>query len=217
MVFHANRFFSYLVPKNKTFYPCFRRASANLVQISEALNKLVHTADVHKQYHYIRQISELEETGDTVTHEIFSKLETDFIIPFDREDIYYLAKCIDDVADSICSASTRIHHYKAYQFSGAVQNLSGALLKQTREIELAIHDLESLKSLTKIKHAIVHINSLENTADSIYEEALGQLFQTETDALKILKTREILADIEQATDKCEDVANIIETIVIKLS
>lgn len=155
--------------------------------------------------------------GDEITHEIYQKLDTDFIIPFDREDIHAIATSLDDVADCINSAATRIEIYKVARFSPAMEHLTDIIGRQVKEIDIAVRYIGSMRNISRIKEALVRINSLENEADDIHEEAIGSLFERESDAIRILKAKEILDDLETATDKCEDVANVIETIVIKLS
>ncbi len=170
-----------------------------------------------EQDKFLSRIKELENKGDDITHEIHNKLSTDFITPFDRSDIHELATALDDVADSINSAATRIELYKVDRYSPAMERLSEIICKQVKEIDIAIRYMETLNNMSRIREALVRINSLENEGDTILEDAIGILFETQPDPIRIIKTKEILDDLETAIDNAEDIANVIETIVIKLS
>ena len=214
---NLNSVFSYLVPKNKIFHELFCQSSANLIQVSLAFSNLIQSNDHIQRTELVGDVQKLEQKGDDITHAIYHRLDSDFIIPFDREDIHALATVLDDVADLINSAATRIALYKVEHYSPAMQRIAEIISRQIKEIDIAIKYMESMKNIPRIKEALVKINSLENEADEILDAAIATLFEIEDDAIRILKTKEILEDMETATDKCEDVANIIETIVIKLS
>jgi len=216
-VFNLNSVFSFLVPKNKVFHQLFCQSSANLVQVSLAFSNLIQSKDHIQRVELVNDVKQLEQKGDEITHEIFIHLDSDFIIPFDREDIHTLATSLDDVADCINSAAIRIQLYKVDHYSTAMQRISEIISRQVKEIDIAVRYMESMRNIPRIKEALVKINSLENEADEILEATIASLFETEQDAIRIMKAKEILDDMETATDKCEDVANVIETIVIKLS
>ena len=159
----------------------------------------------------------MEHVGDSVTHEIFTALSTNFITPFDREDIQYLASSLDDIADYIDGSAKRLVLYKIDEYSQPMRQMAEIIFKSAVEIKAAVGELKSLENKLRIREALVRINSLENHADDIFDGAIANLFEEEKDAIKIIKLKEILSNMETATDKCEDVANVIETILIKNS
>lgn len=213
----ANSFFQFFVPKDKKFFPLFEKDAANLVQMSEILVKLVKTDNHTERSIFLRQIEELEHKGDEITHELFVELGSNFITPFDREDIHALATAIDDVADFILGASTRMDLYNITVFSDAVISLTENIREGAIEIQKAVTGLKGMKNIKNVREACIRLNSLENEADKIFNIAVAKLFETEKDAVNLIKHKELLSILETATDKAEDAANTIETIIIKYS
>jgi predicted phosphate transport protein (TIGR00153 family) len=213
----ANSIFQFLVPKDKKFFPLFEKDAANLLMMSEILVKLVKTENHTERSIFIRQIEELEHKGDEITHELFIELGSNFITPFDREDIHALASAIDDVADYILGASTRMDLYNITKFDDAVIKLTENIHSGAIEIQKAITGLKNMKNIPAVREACIRLNSLENEADKIFNIALANLFETEKDAVELIKQKELLSILETATDKAEDAANTIETIIIKYS
>jgi predicted phosphate transport protein (TIGR00153 family) len=214
---NLNKIFTYLVPKDKVFHGLFVKASANLVQVSATFVEMVNTSDFNQREKLAKNLKDLEQVGDDITHHIFTELSTNFITPFDREDVHYLATAIDDIVDFIYGSSTRLQFYSVAECTPAMIKLAEILQKQTTEIDVAIRHMKLFENVTRIREALVRINSLENNADDVFDEAVANLFLFERDAINIIKIKEILANIETATDKCEDVANVIESIIIKVS
>ncbi len=212
-----DKILTFLVPKDKKFFALFAKDAANLVEISKALVEFVNSHSIEKRQENLRRIHDLEHVGDNITHEIMTELSTNFITPFDREDIHYLATSIDDIADYIYSAAKKIELYKIEEISPAIKKLAELIEKSCNEINVAVFDLRSLDNVVRIKEACVRINSLENHADDIYHGAIAELFDKETNAVTVIKYQDILIALETATDKCEDVANVIETILVKNS
>lgn len=208
-------FLQFLVPKDKKFFPLFEQASANLVKTSQVLNELVNTADIAKRKDYIREIEHLEHMGDNITHLIFNELGTNFITPFDREDIHELASAIDDVLDLIHGAAKRLDLYKVNEVHESISKLSEIILSGSIELNVAVCQLKNMKDVSLIKEACVKMNSLENLADEVFNNSIARLFEEEKDAVKIIKYKEILSALETATDKVEDSANVIQSIIIK--
>jgi len=204
-------------PKAGKFFDSFAIATANLVAMSAKFKELIAEKDEKVRESMIREIRELEHVGDDVTHVIFTELSSNFITPFDREDIHYLATSLDDVADFINGTASRISLYKFEHFDQVLHSLAGVLHRQTQEIDIAIQSLRNMKNAQRIREAIVRINDLENEADSIFDLAIARLFSEETNAIEMIKRKEILSVLETATDKCEDVANALETILVKNS
>jgi predicted phosphate transport protein (TIGR00153 family) len=208
--------FSFLVPKDKNFFKLFSQASNNLVEISSVFSELVN-APVEKRPELVKKIADLEHVGDEITHQIFTELSTNFITPFDREDISYLSSSLDDIVDYIHGSAKRFDMYKVYETSTAMKKLAEIIEHSAKEIHVAVSNMQNMKNIVRIREAIVRINSLENHADDIFDGAIADLFDNEKDAIQILKLKEILSNMETATDKCEDVANVIETIIVKNS
>jgi hypothetical protein len=150
-----------------------------------------------------------------LTHRIFQELGKNFITPFDREDIHYLASALDDVADYINASAKKINFYKVDPQEQGIQKLAECIVLGVEAIRIAVRELRDMKNMTAITNALVKANSLENQADDIYDMSIERLFATEPDAKEVIKKREIYQVMETATDKCEDVANVIESIIIK--
>jgi hypothetical protein len=204
----------FLLPKDRKFFPLFQQATENLVKGSKTLVEMVN-APVEKRKELIKEIEHIEHTGDNITHMIFNELGRNFITPFDREDIHALTSSIDDVLDLINGTAKRMEMYKVTEISEPMILLSEIILKGSIELNVAVVNLEGMKKITEIKEACVRINSLENNADDVFNLAIGRLFDEEKDAVKLIKIKEILQALETATDKCEDAANVIESIIIK--
>ncbi|MEZ4798741.1 MAG: DUF47 family protein [Flavobacteriales bacterium] len=211
------RIFSFLIPKNSLFFDLFAEDTANLVEQATVFNKLFSTQDKHEQIQIIRKVKDLENNGDDITHRIFLELSANFITPFDREDIHELATCLDDVADFIHGTASRIELYQVEEFTKTMELLSEVLLKQVIEIDTAVKDMKNMRNAERVREAIVRINSLENHADDLFDESIARLFADETPALQLIKMKEVLSSLETATDKCEDVANVLESILVKNS
>ena len=212
-----NPIFQYFTPKDKKFQPLFESAGNNLVTISKVLYEALTTTAIDKRVALIRQIEKLEHVGDELTHSIFNEVCTSFITPFDREDIQTLASALDDIIDYIHGSAKRIELYKVDPIHPAMIKLAELIIQSAEEINAAIAALRNMKNITKIRESLVRINSLENHADDIFDNAVARLFEDEKDAIQIIKIKEVLSALETATDKCEDVANVIETIIIKQS
>lgn len=208
-------FIQFFVPKDKKFFPLFEQASSNLVDISKVLYEAVTTSSDEKRTELIREIEHLEHKGDEIAHQIFHELGATFITPFDREDIHELTSVLDDVLDFIHGSAKRIELYKIKSLPPSVVKLSELILRSAEELHKAICELRNLKNISKIKEACVRINSIENHADDIFNNAIARLFEEKTNAIEIIKMKEVLAALETATDKCEDAANVIETIIVK--
>ncbi|MFN8165740.1 MAG: DUF47 family protein [Bacteroidia bacterium] len=210
-----NSIFQYFTPKDRKFFPLFEQAGANLVEISKVLVEMMTTPSLEKRTALIRQIEKLEHVGDEITHTIFQEVSTTFITPFDREDIQKLASSLDDILDYIHGSAKRIELYKVETIHPAMIKLADLTLESAIEINNAIGSLRSMKNIMKTRESLVKINSLENHADDIFDNAVARLFEEEKNAIQIIKIKEVLSALETATDKCEDVANVLESIIVK--
>lgn len=206
------RFFQ---PKDKTFYPLFGKAAANIVTISDLLVHCVKETDIEKRENIIKEIEHAEHLGDEITHEIMNNLNTVFITPFDREDIHYLASTIDDVADHVKDAALRIKLYKPAHMPSAIIKMAELISEGAVKVQAAIEELRDMRNIERLRKMIIEINNVENQSDTIFELALTDLFANEKDPIEIIKIKDIIAKMESASDRCEDIANVIESIIVK--
>ncbi|WP_113651635.1 DUF47 domain-containing protein [Pedobacter namyangjuensis] len=210
-----NSIFSFFTPKDKKFQPLFEQAGSNVLKIAEALLVAVTATDLEKRKEATKEIERLEHVGDDITHTIFIELSKNFITPFDREDIHTLASAIDDIADYIHASAGNIELYQLTNVGDAMVKLAELLVEMCGDLEKAIKELRSFKNIRVIADACVRINSAENQADHVCNLAIARLFEFETNAIELIKQKEILQTLEIATDKCEDAANVLESILVK--
>jgi uncharacterized protein len=199
-----------LIPKDNSFFRMFSAMSENLIAGASALVDLfADYQDVEKQVEHIQRI---EREGDELTHAILTKLNQTFITPFDREDIHQLASKLDDVLDFINAAGARIVMYRITAPPPAAGELARIILRQSQELQKAVSLMQ--KNGNILVHC-VEINRLENEADQVSQLAIALLFEHEKDPVNLIKIKELLEFLERATDKAEDVANVLETVVLK--
>jgi uncharacterized protein len=199
-----------LLPREEGFFDLFRKQAENINNGAEAfLRMLLHYTGVPEQ---VQNIKAIEHAGDEITHQTFRMLNKTFITPFDREDIHELVSTMDDVIDLIDAAASRFALYRVETLRVGTLDLARVLVSATKELSAAIHAIE--KPDTAMKHCI-EINRYENESDRICRMLIAQLFDEEKDPVQIIKWKEIFEVIETAVDKCEDVANVIENIILK--
>lgn len=199
-----------LLPRERSFFTMFTEVATNIEGGARALADLF--ADYHDVEQKARRLKDQEHRGDQLTHEIIKKLNQTFITPFDREDIHELASKLDDVLDLIDAVSTRLVIYRIDKLRPGAVELADILVRATGEIHAAVSHLEKQDGI--LDHC-VEINRLENESDTAVRAAIARLFQEEKNPVEIIKWKEILEALEIASDKCEDVANILETVVLK--
>ena len=210
-----NSIFQYFVPKDKKFFPLFEQASSNLISISAKLKEVFEIDEHDNRLGLIKEIEDLEHEGDRITHEIFVELSKNFITPFDREDIHALASAIDDIADYVHGSANRMYLYNLTTVTEPMKKLADLIHQGCKDIHKGISELRDLKNIRNVTDSCVRINSMENQADYIFDLAVADLFKNETNAIELFKNKEVLNALEKATDKCEDVANVMETIIVK--
>jgi uncharacterized protein len=206
-----------IIPKEKKFYPLFEESVDYMVKAAILLNKLLLIDDLNEKANIIRQIKEYEDKGDHVAHTIYEELNKTFITPFDREDIQKLASTMDDVLDYINGCSQKIKLYKPKEISKYSIEISELIVQASREIESGIKELKNLKQPHKIKDSCIRINEIENQADDIYHQAISDFFETEKDPIELIKKNEIIQTLEKATDKAEDVSDVLKSIIVKIA
>ncbi|MFP5041920.1 DUF47 domain-containing protein [Parasediminibacterium sp. JCM 36343] len=203
------------MPKNKIFYELFEQVADTVMEMGTQLKKVVAEPDRDKRMPLIKQVEDLEHRNDDHTHKLFTELGRNFITPFDREDIHYLATALDDICDFIYSSAKKINFYNINPNDTGIQKMADLIEQGCREIRTAVYGLRDMNSLRKMTEALVKVNSIENQADDVFDMCIEYLFETEVDAKEVIKKREIYQAMEIATDKCEDAANVIESIIIK--
>jgi len=199
-----------LLPRESKFFDLFADLTQNATLAARALRDLLHSyTDVPMA---VQKIKEIEHRGDEITHAIFVTLNSTFITPFDREDIHLLASSLDDVLDYVNGAASRLVTYKITNPPSEAAELATLICRQTEELSKGVGLLEKRDAL--LKHC-VEVNRLENEADAVVRAAVARLFDTETNPIQLIKHKELLEVLEMATDKAEDAANVLETVVLK--
>jgi uncharacterized protein len=210
-----NTILKIFLPKDRIFYQLFENVSDVLVKMGEKLKDVVNEPDFDKRAQMIKEIEDMEHVNDDYTHNIFTELGKNFITPFDREDIHYLASSLDDIADYIYSSAKKINFYRVNPNDMGLQKMADLIALGCIQVDNAVKELRNMKNMRRITDALVSINSIENQADDIFDMSIERLFATEPDAKELIKKREIYQVMEIVTDKCEDAANVIESIIVK--
>jgi predicted phosphate transport protein (TIGR00153 family) len=201
------------VPKEHRFFELFEESAQNTVRAAEALKEMIDTWEFVDSR--VAEITELEHHGDTITHQIISLLHRTFVTPFDREDIALLAHTMDDIIDFIHAAADAMFIYKIDCPTERAKQLADIIVRGAAEVQKAVSGLRRRSELKRIMEGCVEINRLENMADRIYRAAIAELFDNMTDVAQVIKWREIYEHMESATDRCEDVANVLEGVALK--
>ncbi len=199
-----------LIPHEEKFYDDFKMMADQLRHGARLLEAMFAVdPPIADKAH---EIKEVEHQCDFLTHEIIQRLNKTFVTPIDREDIHELARTLDDVMDAIDNAASLIPLYRIDKVRGGARELTRVIIQQTDEIRAAVEALENRKGVLE---RAIEINRLENEADRIHKQAIGKLFDEETDPIAVIKWKEIFDILEGATDACEDVANLLENVVVK--
>jgi uncharacterized protein len=199
-----------LFPREEGFYGLFSRAAENILESALLLRNL--TDDYRDVEARAAAIKSLEDRGDEITHEIIERLNRTFVTPFDREDIYELAKQLDNVIDWIEAAAARMAVYQIPRPTREAQEMTHIIVNVAEAIVEAVGNL---RRLDKLAGPVREINRLENLADRVQRDAVAALFASTANAIDIMKWKEIYETLEEATDQAEDVANVLETIRTK--
>ncbi len=210
-----NTFGKIFMPKNRVFYELFEDVAITVAQMGHLLKQVVNEPDKHVRSSLISQIEDLEHKNDDHTHRIFTELGRNFITPFDREDIHYLTTALDDICDYIYHSAKKINIYSINPDDSGIKKLAELIEQGSLEIKTAVYGLRDMKNLRQMTEAMVRVNSIENQADDVFDMSIEKLFDTENDMKTFIKKREIYQSMEIVTDKCEDAANVIESIIIK--
>lgn len=199
-----------LIPREEKFYTDFLALSDQIVSAAGLLDGML--ASDPPDWEAAQQIQQIEHECDGIAHAVIQRLNRTFVTPIDREDIHELARSLDDVIDAIDAAATVIRRYRVAPVRFGARELAAIIAKSTHQVRMAVDALER-------KHGVheraVEVNRLENEADRVHDEALRRLFEEEPDPIAVIKWKEVLDFLEEATDRCEDVANVLEGVVVK--
>ena len=201
-----------MIPKEEKFFKLFKQMTENIIVGAKLLKDMLDNFENPAESQ--RKIKDIEHVGDSLTHEIIQMLNKTFVTPLDREDIYSLASKLDDILDLIDASSQRVIMYNVDSIPPEAKSLGFIILQSCYAVDKAVAMLGK-KTNEQIFAACVEINALENEADRVSREAISRLFDEEKDPIQLIKWKEIFETLERATDKCEDAANILESVVVK--
>ena len=200
-----------LLPKEEQYFDLFTQMTLYISSAARELNEMM--ADKHADYkEYAQRIKGLEHACDELTHTISTRLNKSFITPFDREDIYLMSTAFDDIVDLIDDAARAIIIFDVKEINEYARDLSNVIERMADQLKEIVSTLQRPRNITQ---RLVEIHRLENEADDIYHAAIAELFHDPPDALTVIKWKEIYEKLEAAVDRCENVANIIESVIIK--
>ncbi|WP_292518077.1 DUF47 family protein [Methanoculleus sp.] len=204
----------WVVPQDKVFFDLFDRMAATVVSAADLLVDLVENfEDVKEQ---CRQMKQIEHQGDEISHEIYEQLNRTFITPLEPEEISRLASALDDILDYIDGTAQQMYSYGITETDDSMVQLAKLIQLSVVEIEKAVNGIRTIKNPSLIEERCIEVNRLENVADNVLGHAIMDLFKT-NDAITIIKLKDIYENLEMATDKCEDVANVLSDIAIRHS
>ncbi|MFA7062122.1 MAG: DUF47 domain-containing protein [Pedobacter sp.] len=201
-----------LIPKDEKFFQLFKEMTENIITGAKLLKDMLDNFENPAESQ--RKIKDIEHAGDSLTHQIIKRLNKTFITPLDREDIHSLASKLDDILDLIDASAQRVIMYNVDSIPPEAKSLGFIILQCCYAVDKAVAMLGK-KTNEQIFDACVEINALENEADRVSREAISRLFDEEKDPIQLIKWKEIFETLERATDKCEDAANILESVVVK--
>jgi len=212
-----DKIFSFFAPKEGKFYPLFKDASANLIIASEHLVALMKEQDPEKREVWVQKIKEAELVGDQIAKNLFLALNSTFITPFDREDIYALISSTDSVVDLINGTAKRVHLYHVKEIPSELSEMANCIHLASIEINTTFNGLRDVLNLSKYKDNCHRISEIEELGDEINHKYTAKLFQEEKDAIELIKKKDVLQSLEKAIDRCDDVADIISSVIVKIA
>jgi hypothetical protein len=210
-----NNIIRIFLPKDKVFYEVFENIVANLKVMVSDLKTALNEQDHEIRNKLLVSLENGEHKNDEYTHQIFVELSSNFITPFDREDIHFLATALDDIADYMYAVAKKMVTYDVQHADEYMHELVDISEQSIKLVAEAVNKLRNMKNISKIRQACVNINSLENKADDVLDRAISNLFEKNSNAIEIIKLKDIYQDLEVISDKCEDASNVIESIIIK--
>lgn len=202
-------------PRDRVFFYHFEASAANVLKMSEDLIAIMNTEPGAQRTALLERLEIAERANDDLTHTIFTDLARNFITPIDREDIHYLATSLDDVADFILASAKSLTLFAIGKPDETCRELARLVNEGSRIVQMAVQNLRHMHKTNDHNDFVVQINSMENEADEVYDRAIQHLFATEKDPITLIKMRDLYSTLELATDKCEDVGNVLESIMLK--
>lgn len=204
-----------MLPRDDKFFRLLEESTQNMLMSADSLRKLSIAKSTKRQTQIVDEIKDLEHRGDSIAHKIFSELNATFVTPLDREDIHVLTSAIDDIVDHIDGSAHRVTLYNIKRCPPEMVRLIDVLYLSVEELHRGMGLMRDLHHTDRLMEVIHKVNQYENDADTIFEQAVADLFKKEKNPVKIIKLKEIFVGLETATDKCEDAANVLEGIMIK--
>jgi hypothetical protein len=210
-----NALMRWLKPREMVFFDLLEAATANAYQAAQLFDREIRSGDPARFAELRRQMKDLEHIGDDHTHQIIDLLNQTFVTPIEREDIMALAHSIDDVVDKIHAVCERLILYRISHVMPAVTEISSIIVESAGEMLFLIRSLRNMSNQKEIRDRIRRVHILETKADSIYHAGLAQIFENPTDPIELIKWKELLEQIEEATDKIELVAKVVGSTVMR--
>lgn len=204
-----------ILPRDDKFFRLLEESAQNLVEAGALMMQLGTTKKPRDRDQLVLRIQDYEHRGDAITHKIFSELNSTFVSPLDREDIHLLASSLDDVMDHMNGSAARLSIYDLRRIPAPLGKLIQVLVGSMDELLLGVQYLRDLQHPDPLTKVLQKVNEYENEADAIFEDAMATLFKKEKNPIELIKIKEVYVALELATDKCEDAANVMESILIK--
>lgn len=211
-----NSIFQFLVPKDKVFYPLFLEISLKLKVLAETLHEALNLPSKERN-ELLKEVEILKSEIETIAQNARVELGRNFITPFDREDIHALMSAIDEVADNMSDAASRMRLYQIDKVTKPLRKLTEANLEACTEIASTVKELKDMKNLDKISESCKNIYRLERKADKVFDKAVADIFENEPNVMDVIRYKEVMMALEQGTDSCRKVANVLEAITVKYS
>lgn len=210
-----NSLMRWMKPREMVFFDLLEGAAANILDAAQLFDRELRSGDPSRFAELRRQMKDLEHVGDEITHQVIDRLNQTFVTPIEREDILELAHCMDDVADCIDAVCERLVLYRIGTIMPAAMELSSVIVEGAQDLVKLVGSLRRMDNVAEIRTRIRHVHILENKADSLYHGALAQIFESPKDPIELMKWKEILETIEDATDRIERVAQSVGSTVMR--
>ena len=205
--------FGKLLPREEQYFTLFAQMTSYINDAARTLVEMLSHQDGDYQ-EFVQRIKSIEHACDDLTHNVSTRLNQSFITPFDREDIYMMSKALDDIVDLIDGVARAVVMYDIHETTEPAKQLAGVIQRMALQLNEVVKILQKPKGVTE---RLIEIHRLENEGDDIYQRAVGGLFTENRDALEVIKWKDLYEKLEAAIDRCENVANIIEGVIIKHS
>jgi uncharacterized protein Yka (UPF0111/DUF47 family) len=211
----ANSILKIFTPQRTIFFDLFDQICENLTSMGGLFLTYLAEPEFAQRAQVLGQLKKFEHDNDQLTHTLFTQLSINFITPFDREDIHSLGGALDDIADFIYGSAKKINFYAIDPMDEGIQRMAPLINECVGHVRLAVLALRKLKNGQKVREHLIRINDIENDADDIFDWSISHLFATQDNVKELIKMREVYEAMERATDSCEEVSRVIESILIK--